>query len=129
MYICLSLLYHLFIAKNTVNLHVELKITQLMDFSLIDGYRMHLTCMASISNKYLTSYVDMTWSGMGLQQSLWVEQSGSKKEEGYIERKLLFEPWLDLHAGEYTCKLVIKDKGKMNDDFVVDKPFVVTGKL
>ena len=89
------------------DLHVELEITQTMGFALLDGYRMHLTCSTSKSNNTAIAYVDMRWSGMGLR-SLWVKQSEVKKQNDYIERKLFFEPWLDQHAGEYTCHLTVK---------------------
>ena len=106
--------------------HVELKITQTMGLALIDGYRMHLTCLASKSNNITIAYVDMKWSGTGLLQSLWVKQSDVKKQNDQIERKLFFEPWLDLHAGEYTCHLTIKDDN--NDTFTVKKTYIVSGK-
>ena len=87
-----------------------------------DGYRMYLACAASV-NINLTDKVVMTWSGMGLQQSLWVSRSHVTKQEGYIERKLFFKPWLDMHAGEYTCNLKIKGK------FTVKKAIMITGKV
>ena len=90
-----------------------------------DGYRMYLTCAASV-NINLTDKVVMTWSGMGLQQSLWVSRSHVTKQEGYIERKLFFKPWLDMHAGEYTCNLKIKGS---SPKFTVKKAIMVTGKV
>ena len=134
-YSCCSSIYVPYSSFNTgmtdkaVNMHLKLKITQSMGISMIDGYRMHLTCAVSLSNDDLTPYIDMTWSGLGLLQSLWVQQSNVKKYNAYIERKLLFEPWLDLHAGEYTCNLAVKDIDNMNNTFVVNRPFVVSGKL
>ena len=95
-----------------------------MDTSQTDGYRMYLKCSASVNNYH---HVDMRWSGRGLQQSLWVRQAHVTRQEGYIERKLFFKPWLDLHAGEYTCNLNVRDdKSKL---FTVKKSIIVNGKL
>ena len=108
------------------DLHVELKITQTMGLALVDGYRMHLTCMASKSSDNAITYVDMKWSGVGLLQSLWVQNSDVKKQNNdYIERKLFFEPWLDQHAGDYTCHVIVKDN---NRTFTVNKTYTVSGK-
>ena len=107
------------------DLHVEIKITQTMGLALIDGYRMHLTCLASKSSNNTITYVDMKWSGVGLLQSLWVQNSDVKKNNDHIEQKLYFEPWLDQHAGDYTCHVTLKDN---NHTFTVNKTYTVSGK-
>jgi len=112
-------------SQNKVDSYPQLNITQSMESSLTDGYKMCLTCVASISSNKLTNYVaDMKWSGVGLQQqSLWVHQYHTKIQDDRIERKLLFNPWLDSHAGEYTCHLVIKN----NSILTVKKSIMVRG--
>ena len=107
------------------DLHVELEITQTMRLALIDGYRMHLICLNSKSSNDAIAYVDMSWSGMGLR-SLWVKQSDVKKQNDYIERKLFFEPWLDQHAGEYTCHLTVKVNN--SHTVTVNKTYLLSGK-
>ena len=67
----------------------------------------------------------MRWSGVGLQQSLWVKQSNISRQEDYIKRTLYFEPWLDLHAGEYTCSLVIRNVD--NCYFMMNKTIEIKG--
>ena len=94
-----------------------------MDFSLTDGYNMYLTCVATVN---ISLYVDMRWNGKGLEQSPWVKQANITREGSHIERKLVFKPWLDSQAGEYTCTVNI------NDDkikYTVKKFFIVGGKL
>ena len=108
------------------DLHVELTITQTMGLALIDGYRMHLTCLASKPSNNIITYVDMKWSGVGLLQSLWVQNSNVKKQNSdHIERKLFFEPWLDRHAGEYTCHVILKHNDHI---FTMNKTYTVSGK-
>ena len=94
-----------------------------MDFSLTDGYRMYLTCAASVNNSHDVQ-VDMRWSGKGLGQSHWVKQAHITRERGHIERKLFFKPWLDSQAGEYTCNLYVKDN---KSKYTVKKIFTVGG--
>ena len=95
-----------------------------MGVALIDGFRMHLTCLASINDSNLISFVDMKWSGLGMK-SLWVNQSDIKKHDNTIKRELFFEPWLDLHAGEYTCHVLVE----LNDNnFTWNKTFLVDSK-
>ena len=95
-----------------------------MDFSQTDGYRMYLKCVVSVNSNHR---VDMRWSGRGLQQSLWARQAHVTRQGGCIERKLFFKPWLDFHAGEYTCNLNISDN---NSKFVtVKKTIIVSGKV
>ena len=93
-----------------------------MDFSRTDGYRMYLTCVASVNSSHR---VDMRWSGKAFPQSLWIQQAHVMRQGDYIERKLIFKPWLDFHAGEYTCNLIVKDN---KFKFTVKKTTVVNGK-
>jgi len=53
-------------------------------------------------------FVDMRWSGIGLKQSLWVNQLQVTTQGNHTMRKLCFRPWLDLHAGKYTCHVDVK---------------------
>ena len=92
-----------------------------MDFSLTDGYRMYLTCVASVNSSHR---VDMRWSGKGLGQSLWVRQARVTREGDHIERKLFFKPWLDSQAGEYTCNLNVQDN---KSKYTVKKIFTIGG--
>ena len=92
-----------------------------MDFSLTDGYRMYLTCVASVNSSH---HVDMRWSGKGLGQSLWVRQAHVTRERGHIERKLFFKPWLDSQAGEYTCNLNVQDN---KSKYAIKKIFTIGG--
>ena len=85
-----------------------IKINQSMEFSIVDALRMSLTCTATVGKNNLIRY-DMRWSGMNLDNSLWIQQSHVKKEGDYIEKKLFFKPWLDSLAGEYTCHLFVKN--------------------
>ena len=66
----------------------------------------------------------MRWSGKGLGQSLWVQQSCVTREGDHIERKLFFKPWLDLQAGEYTCNLDVQDN---KSKYAAKKTFTVGG--
>ena len=90
-----------------------MKIVQSMEFSIngvliIDALVMSLKCTATVGKNNLAKY-DMTWSGMDLEHSLWIKQSHVTKQGDNIERTLLFMPWLNSHAGEYTCHLVIRN--------------------
>ena len=102
--------------------HVQLNIIQSMERSLVDGYRMCLTCMAS---GITGNYVDMRWSGKGLKQSLWVNQLQVTTQGNYIVRKLCFGPWLDLHAGKYTCHVDAKDTN--GSELIENKTIIVNG--
>ena len=85
-----------------------MNITQLMQWPLIDAIAMQLTCTASVGWN-LDDFVDMKWTGPGLQRSLWIEQADLVKHKNCFERTLQFRPWLDTHAGEYTCHLIMKN--------------------
>ena len=108
-------------AFNISHSQVQLNITQLIPWPpLVDGITMKLTCTALIdANNSLVRFVDMQWSGPGLNKSLWVKQSGMKKQQYEFERTLHFDPWLDSHAGEYTCRIIMKDKD--DKTFTIDK--------
>ena len=105
--------------------HIQMNITQIMEMSLVDGYNMCLLCMASVTNNNQTYDVIMRWSGIGLQQSLWVNQLPVVTYKNCIVRKLCFAPWLSSHAGEYTCHVHVKDDHKF--EFTVNQIFIVNG--
>ena len=94
-------------AGRTENLPV-IKINQSMEISIVDALTMSLTCTATVGKNNFACY-GMRWSGMNLENSLWIQQSDIKKEGDYIEKKLFFKPWLDSLAGEYTCHLFVKN--------------------
>lgn len=100
-----------------------MKIVQSTELSITDALRMSLTCIAIVGENNLTRY-NMKWSGMDLENSLWIEQSHVTKQGDNIERKLLFKPWLDSLAGEYTCHIVAKNHPQGN---MHSKSFVITG--
>lgn len=104
-----------------------MNITQSMERSLVDGFTMCMICMASVIKGNSTYHVDMRWSGVGLQQSLWVNQLQVMRHRNCIVRKLCFSPWLDSHAGEYTCHVVMKDD--VNFIIILNKTCTVNGML
>ena len=105
--------------------YVQMNITQVMEIPLIDGYTMCVTCMASVTKDNSSYHVNMGWSGIGLQQSLWVNQREAVKYRNCIVRKLCFSPWLNSQAGEYTCYLTME--GDDNFRFAVNKSVTVYG--
>jgi len=82
---------------------VEVYITQSMDVSLIDGLRMNLVCTVLSDVE-----ASIHWSGVGLK-SMWVHQSSVSRQANKCRRRLSFKPWLDVHAGEYTCHVTMKN--------------------
>jgi len=108
----------------TINLkpHVQINITQSMDLPMIESFRMYLTCMASVNKG--NYHVDIKWSGKGLK-SLWITQLQVMKQGKLTMRKLYFHPWLDSHAGNYTCHVNVKDTD--NSELIVNKTFTVNG--
>ena len=76
-----------------------------MDVSLIDGYRMNLVCTVSTN---IETNVAIHWRGVGLK-SMWVHQPSVSRQANKYSRQLSFRPWLDEHAGEYTCMVMMKD--------------------
>ena len=85
-------------------------ITQSIEVPGIDCFRMHLTCTVLINhtNDSTNVKVDLHWSGVGLK-SMWIQQSSVSQQGNKYERKLMFDPWLDVHAGLYTCHVMMKD--------------------
>ena len=75
---------------------------------LIDGIILKLTCIAERKYEFI-EFVTIKWTGEGLEKSIWVKQSGIKKQKDSFKIDLLFMPWLDSHAGEYTCHVEMKD--------------------
>ena len=122
-----SCLYIYMCTDVTVSMHphVLMNITQSIEMSLVDGYSMCLTCMASVVNSNVTHNTIMRWSGVGLQQSLWVNQLPSVTHRHCIVRKLCFTPWLSSHAGEYICHVDVKND--LNFELTVNKSFTVNG--
>ena len=103
--------------------HVTMTITQSLagGHPLVDGIAMRLTCRAYNNSIYsLDKFIDMRWSGLGLQRkSLWITESKISKHRGYATKHLYFRPCLEYHAGEYTCHLTVRDKD--NSTFVISK--------
>ena len=98
---------------------VKMKITQLITWPpLVDGINMKLTCIAK--RKY--DFITIKWTG---KKSIWVKQSEITKQGDSIKVDLLFIPWLESHAGVYTCHLVMKDKN--NSTFMLNKDVEVKG--
>ena len=96
-----------------VHPQIKMTITQALGdgHPLVDGVPLKFTCKAFANNNYrLDKFVDMKWTGVGFQKSLWVKQSPIKKQQSYIERVLQFRPCLEYHAGDYTCHLTVRDK-------------------
>lgn len=104
---------------------VQMNITQSMETSLVDGYNMCLTCMASVVKDNVTHDVNMRWSGAGLQQSLWVNQLQIVRGGNCIVRKLCFTPWLSSHAGEYTCHVDLENGHNLG--LTRSKTFTING--
>ena len=105
----------------SVGMHsdVEMKITQSITWPpLVDGINMKLTCIAE--RKY--DFITIKWTG---KKSIWVKQSEITKQGDSIKVDLLFIPWLESHAGVYTCRLVMKDKN--NSTFMLNKDVKVKG--
>ena len=87
---------------------------------LVDGVPQTLTCQVFSDENYgLNKFIDIRWSGVSFQKSLWVKQYPIKKENDHIERKLEFRPCLEYHAGDYTCHLTVRDKD--GSTFMVNK--------
>jgi len=98
-----------------------MNITQSMEQSLVGGYKMCLICMASVIRG---NYVNMRWSGKGMK-SLWVKQLQAMIHGNGTVKKLCFKPWLDVHAGKYTCRVYVKNSD--NYEFIVKKLFTING--
>ena len=111
--------------NNSFYPHVQMNITRKMEIPLIDGYTMCIMCMASVTKGNSSYHVDMSWSGIGMQQSLWVNQLEAVTYRKCIVRKLCFSPWLNSQAGEYTCYLTVE--GNNNFKIAVNKTIAVYG--
>ena len=109
----------------TKSTHAQVIISQKIDGSLIDGFKLYLKCVAKVD---LTYFVDMRWNSKHWMPTVWMQQSPiiKWKYHNSVERTLLFNPWLDSQAGEYTCHVTVK----VNDSFsyMVNKTKVVSGK-
>ena len=109
--------------------HVELEVSQTVVWPpIVDAIKLQLTCEAIVKNKHEAITFDaIDWTGGGVRKSLWVQLIGVKKKaKDHIERAVLFKPWLESHAGMYTCHLVIKDEH--NSIFMLHKTIEVKGK-
>ena len=86
---------------------VEMNITQSIPWPpLVDAINMKLTCIAERKYDFI-EFVAIKWTG---KKSIWVTQSEITKQGDSIKVDLLFSPWLESHAGVYTCQLVMEDK-------------------
>ena len=98
----------------------------MMEISLTDGYTMCVTCMAAVTeDNYSRHHVDVRWSGVGLLQSLWVNQLEAVTYRNCIAKKLCFSPWLDSHAAEYTCYLTVE--ADSNFSVIINKSITING--
>ena len=109
--------------------HVELEVSQSVVWPpIVDAIKLQLTCEATVKNGHEAITFDaINWTGGGVRKSLWVQLINVKKKtKNRIERAVLFRPWLESHAGMYTCHLVIKDN--YNSIFMMHKSIEVKGK-
>ena len=90
---------------------------------LLDAVRYGLTCKACDSKFNL---VNINWSGVRYQKSVWITELQVKRVGFCIERDLDFRPYLEYHAGDYTCHLTIKDND--GSTFVVNKTVNIKSK-
>ena len=101
-------------------------ITQSMDISLIDGYKMNLVCTVSTN---IETNVAIHWRGVG-PKSMWVHQSSVSQKANKYSRQLLFRPWLDVHAGEYTCMVMMDDtQCKVEKSISVESTFCMCNRI
>ena len=57
---------------------------------------------------------------------VWVQRSDITKRNNHVERRVMLKPWLESHAGIYTCHLAIKDK--QASIYIMYKAIEVKGK-
>jgi len=57
---------------------------------------------------------------------LWVQRSDITKRNNHVERRVMLKPWLESHAGIYTCHLAIKDN--QASIYIMYKAIEVKGK-
>ena len=101
----------------TINLSTE--------FSLTDALMMSLTCTVTVGQNNSDLY-DIRWNGMALKRhSLLIQQSHVSKYGDNIKKKLIFKPWLNSLAGEYTCHLFKKNN---LHSVLYNKSYVISGK-
>ena len=105
--------------------HVEFDVAQSVVWPpFIDGINLELLCKASVKNG--DEIVAIEWTGVGAHKSLWVQQSDITKRNNHVERRVMLKPWLESHAGIYTCHLAIKDK--QASIYIMYKAIEVKGK-
>ena len=93
----------------------------------LDYINMKLTCKAIVKSGHgSVSFVAIKLTGIGLQNSVWVSESGMTLNRDNAEVHILFKPWLASHAGMYTCHLVAKDQ--QNRIFIIKKTVEVKSK-
>ena len=90
---------------------------------LLNAVRYGLTCK-SCDSKF--SFIDVNWSGVMFQKSVWVTQLEVKRDRICIERDLDFHPYLEHHMGAYTCHFTVRDND--GSTFVVNKTMNIKGK-
>ena len=98
-------------------------INLITEFSLTDALMMSLTCTVTVG-KNISDLYDIRWNGTALKHSLWIQQSDVSKHGDNIEKKLIFEPWLNSFAGEYTCHLFKKNN---LHSVLYNKSYVISG--
>ena len=72
-----------------------------------DGLRINLVCTVLITETNPED-ISIHWSGAGLR-SIWVQQSSISQKGNEYERTLFFDPWIDVHAGDYICRVMINE--------------------
>ena len=98
-------------------------INLMTEFSLTDALMMSLTCTVTVGQNNSDLY-DIRWNGTALKYSLWIQQSDVSKYGDNIEKKLVFKPWLNSFAGEYTCHLFKKNN---LHSVLYNKSYVISG--
>ena len=108
--------------------HVELDVSQKVVWPpMVDAIKLQMTCKAIVKNgRKAITFVAIDWTGGDVHKSAWINLMQVKEAENHIERAVLFKPWLESHAGIYTCHLVIKDEH--NSIFMIHKTIEVKGK-
>ena len=92
---------------------------------LVDGTPIKLTCIAFRDENYsVYNFADVGWTGG--KYSLWMTHSKIRRNYKYIQRTVIFRPYLEYHAGEYTCHLTVKDEN--NSTFMINKTVELKSK-
>ena len=107
---------------------VEIQTTQQVTWPpYLDALNMKLTCKAKVKSGHgPVSFVNIKWTGVGLQKSIWVKQSNMVLSNNNAEIHISFVPWLVSQAGMYTCHVVAK--GEQSRIFMVEKTVEVKSK-